>query len=409
MRTSVYAGLALVVGTVALACSGSGGGHSGFGSGSSSGSGGSGGGSSGGGGTSSGGFGSFGDGGGSSSGGTAVCSPNPANYDIPGNNCDDDGDGTVDNTPTCDGSLSLSGTAHDFASAMGLCQDANGSKWGIVSADFQNGYAAGTPAVGQHAIIPKFGSVITPREGQRLGVLSSGFAFQCDDANPSSTCAGNGAGDPYFKGPQAGMTGPGTAPPGYPKAAAGCTNANAVFDAIGVNLKVKVPANAQGFQFDFDFYSSEWPEYVCTDFNDSFVAWLTSTAFTGTGGDLNISFDAKNNPVSVNNGFFDRCTPNAATGCAGGTTATAACSAGPAELLGTGFYNLGIYCPKGGQTTGGGSTGWLTSKAPVKQGETITIQFIIWDTGDQNWDSSVLVDNFTWQPGPTQTGTGVAN
>jgi hypothetical protein len=41
----------------------------------------------------------------------------------------------------------------------------------------------------------------------------------------------------------------------------------------------------------------------------------------------------------------------------------------------------------------------------VKPGEVITIQFIIWDTGDPNWDSSVLVDHFTWQPGQTTTGT----
>jgi hypothetical protein len=407
MRTSIFGGFALVATCAAVACSGGSPGRNGFGGGgSSSGSGGT---SSGGsGGTSSGGVGSFGDDGGGTSSGGGACSPNSANYDIPGNNCDDDGDGKVDTVTTCDGSLSLSGTAHDLANAMGICQDAAGSKWGIVSATFDNGFAAGSPSVSQHAIIPKFGSVITPREGSRLGVLSSGNAFQCDDANPSSTCSGSGSGDPYFKGEQAGMTGAGTAPPGYPKAASGCQNATDVYDAIGLNVQIKVPANAQGLQFDFDFYSGEWPEYVCTDFNDAFVAWLTSTAYPGTGGDLNISFDSKGNPVSVNNGFFEHCTQNATTGCAGGKTATAACSAGPGELQGTGFYNLGTYCPKGGQTTGGGATGWLTTKAPVKQGETITVQFIIWDTGDQNWDSSVLVDNFQWQPGPTQTGTGVA-
>ena len=161
--------------------------------------------------------------------------------------------------------------------------------------------------------------------------------------------------------------------------------------------------NAEGFQFDFDFYSGEWPEYVCTDFNDSFVAWLQSAAFMGKSGDFNVSFDSMNNPVSVNNGFFDRCTANAQTGCQGNKTATAACPGGPSELQGTGFYNLGNYCS--GQTTGGGATGWLTTTAPVKQGEVITLQFIIWDTGDPNWDSSVLLDNFQWQPGPTQTGT----
>ena len=55
--------------------------------------------------------------------------------------------------------------------------------------------------------------------------------------------------------------------------------------------------------------------------------------------------------------------------------------------------------------TGGGATGWLTTTAPVSPGEVITIQFIIWDTGDANWDSSVLLDHFTWQPGTTTTGT----
>jgi hypothetical protein len=124
----------------------------------------------------------------------------------------------------------------------------------------------------------------------------------------------------------------------------------------------------------------------------------------GSGGDLNISFDAMNNPVSVNNGFFDRCTPNTQTGCMGGPGGTASCAGGPGELQGTGFYNLGSYC--GNQSTGGGATGWLTTKAPVKGGEVITLQFIIWDTGDQNWDSSVLVDNLTWYGTPQMTGTG---
>jgi hypothetical protein len=400
MRSSIALSLSSLVAVAAFACSGSSPHGTGFGSsGGGSGSGGSGGGSG-----SSGGVGTFGDDGGGSSSGGGACDPNPANYDIPGNNCDDDDDGKVDNTTVCDGSLSLSGTAHDFANAIGICQDATGEKWGIVSATFANGFGAGNPSVGQHAILPKFGSVITSREGSRLGVLSSGYAFQCDDTDPSTTCAGSGQSDPYFKGEQKAMTGPGTAPPGYPRPAAGCTNAMDVYDAIGLTLQIKVPANAQGLQFDFDFYSGEWPEYVCTRFNDSFVAWLTSTAFTGTGGDLNISYDAKNNPVSVNNGFFDRCTANTTTGCAGGPSATAACAGGPTELQGTGFYNLGSYC--GAQSTGGGATGWLTTKAPVKQGETITLQYIIWDTGDWNWDSSVLVDNFQWQPGPTMTGTG---
>lgn len=347
--------------------------------------------------------------------------PNPGNYDFPGDGCDDDGDGMDNSMPqVCDQGLAVTGTAHDFANAIDLCQDATGGSWGIVSATYTQGFAGGTPADGQHGILGKFGGLIMPRAGTQLGVLSSGFAREWDNSAGASTGACDptaAVGAPCFKGPQMPMTGMGTAPPGYPKAAAGCTNANAVLDAIGVTLQIKVPLNANGLQFDFNFYSGEWPEYVCTPYNDSFVAWLKSGAFTGNpsgSGDLNISFDAKNNPVSVNNAFFETCTMNASTGCCAtqpcaatnAPTGTAQCVNGPMTLGGTGFEDIGTYC--GAQSTGGGSTGWLTTKAPVKPGETITIQFIIWDTGDFNWDSSVLVDHFTWQKGPTMTGTAPA-
>jgi hypothetical protein len=67
------------------------------------------------------------------------------------------------------------------------------------------------------------------------------------------------------------------------------------------------------------------------------------------------------------------------------------------ELEGTGFdlwdspaYNLGT------DFGGAGATTWLISQAPVKGGEEITIRFAMWDTGDANFDSSTLVDNFQW-------------
>ncbi len=402
----------LLFGLVALvpvaACSGNSGG-SGFGdedggpgSSSGGGSGGSGGGS-GGSGSSSGIIGNFGDSG--SDGPSGQCPPcDPGNVNLANVDCDLDCSGTTLPPGPCDMGLPYSGDANAFAQAMGICQQASGNKWGVVSATYTQGYnSTAAPNPGQHAILGGFGSVIKPREGANLGILSSGYALQCDDANPGANCAGHGESDPYFKGPQAGMTGPGSAPPGYPKSTSACPVLPSVNDTIGVTLQIRVPNNAQGFSFDFDFYSGEWPEYVCTEYNDSFVAWLQSTAWAGNGGDLNISFDSMNNPVSVNNGFFDRCTPNTTTGCAGSKSATAACGGGASELQGTGFYNLGSYC--GAQSTGGGATGWLTTKAPVKGGEVITLQFIIWDTGDQNWDSSVLLDHLTWYGEPRAAGT----
>ncbi len=425
MRTTLLVGFGCVLCAMALgagcggssAGSGFGDGGSGSGGGNGSGSGnGSGGGS--GSGSSSGTL-IGGDDGGSSSGG--ACVPNPANYDIPKNGCDDDDDGMVDNTPVCDQGLPAGGTPAQMAAAVGICQSAAGAKWGLVSATYTKGFGGGAGNPAQSGILPGFGSVIMPREGSSLGVLSSGYARDWDDANgtgsgscPVPTTMGV-IGAPCFKGYQTAMSGPGFAPPGYPKAAAACPKQTGagVNDVISLALQIKVPANAKGLTFDFDFYSSEWPEYVCTQFNDGFVAWLQSTAFPGTGGDLNISYDAKNNPVSVNNAFFDRCTTNAATGCCshqgtgpegcGTSTSTSACAGGPSELGGTGFEDDGLFC--GATSTGGGATGWLNTTAPVAPGEVITIQFIIWDTGDVNWDSSVLLDHFTWQPGPTTTGT----
>lgn len=344
--------------------------------------------------------------GGSEAGGCPAC--DPGNVNIAGSNCDLDCSGTSAPPASCDANLSAAGPASDFAKALGICQLAGGGKWGLISATYTQGYNSTTPpAAGQHAISPSFGSTLTPREGKSLGVMSSGYAYNCDDPSQTATCAGmNGSGDPYFKGGVP-MTGPGTSPPGYPKSTTSCPVAKNVNDVSGITLQVLVPKNAQGFSFDFDFFSGEWPDYVCTQFNDSFVGWLNSAAWNGLNndGDLNTSFDMMGNPINVNNAFFSHCTPGTMLGCNGlaGGGGTSTCSGGPAELQGTGFYNLGNWC--GSQSTGGGSTGWLTTKAPVKGAEVITLQFIVWDTGDQAYDSSVLLDNLTWYGTTPMAGT----
>jgi hypothetical protein len=54
-------------------------------------------------------------------------------------------------------------------------------------------------------------------------------------------------------------------------------------------------------------------------------------------------------------------------------------------------------CPPQTQTAVGGGTGWLTTEAPVVPGETVTVQFMVWDSSDPIYDSSALIDNFRWQ------------
>ena len=89
---------------------------------------------------------------------------------------------------------------------------------------------------------------------------------------------------------------------------------------------------------------ADWAEYDGMFPDDVMQVLDGGRAFNGGKPD-NISFDANNNPVSVNNGFFDRCTPNAKTGCQEGSKpGVSTCAAGEAELGGTGFGIKGRYC-----------------------------------------------------------------
>jgi hypothetical protein len=333
----------------------------------------------------------------SNDGTTPVCSPNPANFDVPGNNCDDDGDGVIDNPiGACDtGIPTASPTAVQFAKAIGICPN-TGDTWGVTSASYTQGVGSTkAPNAQQYGSNATFGTGgVKARQGKVLGILSSGVAAAQD------------CGSGEFKGNVCTSTGAGVPPPGYPKASkinnTSCPVSSVANDVVDVVLKIQVPANAKGLSFDFNFYSGEWPEYVCTTFNDSFVAWLTSTAWKGNSGDFNISFDPNKNPVNVNNSFFEVCAP-AGLKCTN-MPAAATCKLTSAQLAGTGFATpTSDYCFTGQTDSAGGATGWLTSTAPVTPGEIITLQFMVWNTGDEAFDSSVLLDNFQW----IATDTGV--
>ena len=339
----------------------------------------------------------------SPSDGAFVCTPNPANFDIPGNGCDDDGDGIIDNPPgMCDTGLpTASPTAKQFSQAIGICPG-KGDTWGVMTATYTQGVGStAVPMTQQYGTDATFGTGVKARQGAVLGILSSGVAAPQD-------CGGG-----QFKGNICSTTGPGAPPPNYPKTAlvggvgpGTCPISNIANDVVDVVLKIQVPANAKGFTYDFNFYSGEWPEWVCTTFNDTYVAWLTSSAWKGNAGDFNISFDPKKNPVSVNNQFFQACSPkNAIVGCSGTSSPPAdTCTLGDGELQGTGFF-IAADSTCGQTDSGGGATGWLTTQAPVTPGEIITLQFMVWNTGDEAYDSSVLLDNWNWVATDTSVGT----
>jgi hypothetical protein len=158
-----------------------------------------------------------------------------------------------------------------------------------------------------------------------------------------------------------------------------------IYDDVALELELEVPDTAQGLAFDFDFYTHEFPRWVCSDYNDFFVALMEPAPKGAVSG--NISFDSQGNSVSVNAGFLQVCEPQTAGG------KVFDCTLGPGELAGTGFED-------DGSGSRAAATGWLTTQAPVTPGSTIKLRFAIWDAGDEQLDSTVLIDNFRWLGGP---------
>jgi len=259
---------------------------------------------------------------------------------------DNDCDGNVDEAPApC--LVEEAGSARQLAAAAGICG------WVVEEAEFPD--PASDPR--SRGVFLDYGSIYLPIEGQDFAVLSTGIAGD--------------SGDPGFVSPQGGTSFFTTTshpdPQGAPETC-GAADQNQVNDYTELELQLQVPFNASSFSFDFNFMSAEFPEYVCSAFDDTFLAFLESEGFTG-----NVSFDAMGSRVSINVGFFDQCDPALGESCEGAE-----------DLAGTGYE------------TEGGGTGWLTTTAPVTPGEHIRLRFVIFDEGDAVLDSAVLIDNFRW-------------
>ncbi|XYH99614.1 choice-of-anchor L domain-containing protein [Sorangium sp. So ce1128] len=270
-------------------------------------------------------------------------------------------------------------------------------KWGVISSALLTADGAGVqvPDNAQVGVLSGYGSQVSPRKGGTMVALSSGTAR--DPGDPGHVYPQNGL-EAGQVGNFNGMTQT-SAPPDYLQAHGGtlpsaaacppCTSANCSqsFDSVNLKVRIRVPTNARSFSYNFKFYSAEFPEFLCGNHNDFFVTLLTSKEPT-IPLDKNIAFDSTNSPVSVNNAFFQVCFPP--MGSPPGT-----CPGGTLELVGTGMGGWGSLL------TEGGGTAWLTNDAPVVPGETIELEFIIWDAGDHNVDSLVLLDKFRWNITPS--------
>lgn len=320
-----------------------------------------------------------------------VIAPMDADGGVP-EPADEDCDGMVDNVPvpTCDETLALDASAAlDGAHAIDLCQSAPAEGgYGVISANWIRADGTVVEAPGQKVgMFSSFGTNVPPLAGGRILGMSSGKArlIGQDGACNDVTCE---------------VGGQGTAPSGFPADVPNCNGGpgTEINDDIGLQVTLRAPSNATGYSFDFKFATFEYPIFVCSEFNDQFVALVNPAPPGSQNG--NISFDSANNPVSVNIGFFDVCStcdqyaiycfveelnpncPPAPNPC---------CPAGGTALVGTGFgFN------EWGQDEAGGGTQWLRTQAPVQPGSEFTIDFTLWDAGDQALDSTVVIDNFRW-------------
>jgi len=320
---------------------------------------------------------------------------NPGAIEVPTNGgepSDEDCDGEIDEvTPPCDAGLTAqTSDAMDAARSIELCKIADATGWGVLSAKYVRADGQSVPASRQMGIADGFGANVNTQAGENMLVLSSGRAR---DAYEADSCGGISC-----QG-----TGPGTAPAGFPQDVPNCAGDQDIYDDVGLEVALRAPTNATGLKFLFKFYSFEFPEWVCTSFNDQFVALVSPPPMGSING--NVSFDSATNPVSVNIAFFDVCDP---AGCSANNWASwciaqggncpappsPCCPAGTSELTGTGFDVWDEYAA---------ATSWLQTTAPIERGSEISIRFAIWDTGDPNLDSSVLVDAFEWiaEPGVT--------
>jgi hypothetical protein len=287
----------------------------------------------------------------------------------------------------CDDSLS-SGTKEpmDYAKAIGLCKTATddpSSGWGVISAEILKPDGSFGAHANSSAVLNALGNVIKPVAGSFMTALSTGEAVNPFPSSHKSMSGSSSAPADWYAAN-------GNSLPNAP----GCPNATSINDAIMLKLRVRAPKAAKSFSFNMNFLSVEYPTYVCTKYNDFFVALLDSTynqqnptSELKNPEDKNLAMDENGYPVGVNlakSGLFKICK----------VTASYPSCAGDADLNGTGGLE------------GHGGTGWLFVRGNVVGGEVITLRLATWDSSDQIWDSIVLLDNFKWEFEEYKPGTG---
>lgn len=149
--------------------------------------------------------------------------------------------------------------------------------------------------------------------------------------------------------------------------------AKVAHDVIYFEFTMKVPDGTFGYEFDFAFFSAEYPEFASEDasYNDFTVVWSVSESYTGN---VAFLFDEDDNaqPLTVtalaSNGLIEF-GPN------------------DPQLNGTGYDAVG------------GSTNWIGVLGSAVPKENITLSFTVFDKVDAEINTALALDNFRWSCG----------
>ena len=195
------------------------------------------------------------------------------------------------------------------------------------------------PPRGNPAAVSTSPLVGFPRAGRSYAVLSTGDATAIDDENEQEDLSSDNGG-PDYRG---------------------------AMDAAVLRVDLRVPRRANCLSFSFRYLSEEYDEFVDTEFNDGFLAEIRRSTWRVGAGDPrvraphNIAFDRERTPITVNS---------------------------------TGDFS--VTPERAARTTYDGGTRRLRASRKLPRGaRRARMTFSIFDQGDREYDSTVVIDRLT--------------